>query len=200
MNERIRRGVWAGLCVLGIGVSGAAAQSPAVPATLEIPPDHSLFLVGHAIGTQNYICLPSDKGVAAWRFLGPQATLFEPATTGVGEQIATHFLSANPLEGGLARPTWQHSEDTSRVWGRAVASSTDPAYVEANAIPWLLVQAVGASSGPTGGTGLSATSYIQRVNTSGGVAPASGCSKSRDIGSLALVPYATDYYFYRANQ
>jgi hypothetical protein len=199
MNGRTRRGVWTGLCVLGIGVSSAAAQ-PAVPANLEVPAGHSVFLVGHAIGTQNYICLPSDKAVAAWRFLAPQATLFVPATTGVGPQITTHFLSANPLEGGLARPTWQDSEDTSRVWGRAAASSTDPAYVDANAIPWLLVQRVGGSAGQSGAAGLAATTYIQRVNTSGGVAPADGCGKNRDIGALALVPYTTDYYFYRANQ
>ena len=68
MNGRIRRGLWAGLCVLGIGVSSAAAQ-PAVPANLEVPAGHSVFLVGHASGTQNYICLPSDRSVAAWRFL-----------------------------------------------------------------------------------------------------------------------------------
>ena len=51
MNGRIRRGLWAGLCVLGIGVSSAAAQ-PAVPANLEVPAGHSVFLVGHASGTQ----------------------------------------------------------------------------------------------------------------------------------------------------
>lgn len=197
MNGRIRRGLWTGLGVLGIGVSSAAAQ-PAVPANLEVPAGHSVFLVGHAIGTQNYICLPSDKGVAAWRFLAPQATLFEPGTTGVGDQITTHFLSANPLD-GVARPTWQHSGDTSRVWARALASSTDSAYVEAHAIPWLLLQAVTASTGPTQGDALAGTTYIQRVNTSGGVSPAEGCSKHREIGALALVPYTTDYYFYRAN-
>ena len=40
------------------------------------------------------------------------------------------------------------------------------------------------------------TTYIHRVNTSGGVAPATGCSKLRDLGKKAFVPYTADYYFY----
>jgi hypothetical protein len=196
------------LCVaivsgLGIGVTAAGAQPPTeppqVPANLSVPADHYLYLVAHAIGTQNYMCLPTDKNVA-WRFLAPQATLFVPAQANVGQQVATHFLSANPLEDGLARPTWQHSVDTSRVWGRAAASSVDPNYVAPGAIPWLLVQVTGASLGPTGGSLLTATTYIHRVHTAGGVAPSTGCAKSRDVGALAMVPYETDYYFYRANQ
>ena len=113
-------------------------------------------------------------------------------------QIATHFLSANPAEGGIARPTWQASFDTSAVWGKAIADSTDPMFVAAGAIPWLLVQVVGAQSGPTGGSALMATTYIQRVNTSGGVMPSSGCDASA-FGKVALVPYTTDYFFYRAD-
>ena len=53
-------------------------------------------------------------------------------------------------------------------------SSTDPAFVEPGAIPWLLVTKVGVQNGPTGGDWLSATTFIQRVNTHGGLAPATG--------------------------
>jgi hypothetical protein len=63
----------------------------------------------------------------------------------------------------------------------------------------LLVEIVGSQSGPTGGDLLTPTTYIQRVNTSGGVAPGTGCSQATD-GSTVLVPYTTDYYFYKANQ
>jgi hypothetical protein len=45
---------------------------------------------------------------------------------------------------------------------------------------------------------LTATTFIQRVNTSGGVAPSTGCAASTDVGKQAFVPYTTDYYFYRA--
>ena len=65
-----------------------------------------------------------------------------------GEQIITHFLSPNPDEGDLPRATWQHSRDTSRIWGNVVASSSDPSFVRRGAIPWLLLEVVGAEPGP----------------------------------------------------
>jgi hypothetical protein len=188
--------------VLGIGVTVAAAQPhidpPQVPSNLVVQGNHYVYLATHAIGTQNYMCLPTDRS-PAWRLVGPQATLFVPINSNQGQQVITHFLSANPVEDDLARPTWQHSIDTSRVWGRAAASSVDPNYVAPDAIPWLLVQATGAAIGPSGGSLLTATTYIHRVNTVGGVAPSTGCTKSRDVGTFAMVPYETDYYFYRAN-
>jgi hypothetical protein len=149
------------------------------------------------LGTQNYVCLPLKKG-SHWVFLGPQATLFRTVGGSITDQITTHFLSANPVEGGTARPTWQDSFDSSRVWGRVRASSIDPSYVEAGAIPWLLVEASGAALGPTGGRTLAQTTFIHRLNTSGGVAPATGCGETSNVGAVALVPYTTEYYFYRA--
>ena len=75
----------------------------------------------------------------------------------------------------------------------------DPNYVAEGAIPWLRLEATGAMTGPSGGTLLTGTTYIHRVNTHAGVAPSTGCTKSKDIGTLAMVPYETDYYFYRVN-
>lgn len=86
---------------------------PPVPATIAAPPDSKAFFEGHAVGTQNYICLPSAAGVA-WTLFGPQATLFDDH----GKQVITHFLSPNPIESGTARATWQHSRDTSRLGPR----------------------------------------------------------------------------------
>jgi len=134
-----------------------------------------------------------------WKFLGPQATLFlaVPWIHGeVRQQVATHFLSSNPSEGGMARPTWQSSFDTSAVWGKAVADSTDPQYVAPGAIAWLLVQVVGSQQGMAGSSALAQTTFIQRVNTAGGVAPSTGCDQYA-YGKIALVPYSTDYLLFR---
>ena len=172
----------------------ANSGSQEVPPAIAVPAGNKPFLQGHAIGTQNYMCLPAatPAGVA-WTAVGPQATLF----AGNGRQIITHFLSPNPEEAGLPRATWQHSRDTSSVWAIAIASSSDPAYVEPGAIPWLLLRSVGAAEGPSGGDLLAQTTYLHRVNTVGGVAPASGCGGSADIGKRAFVPYEADYVFYR---
>jgi hypothetical protein len=39
------------------------------------------------------------------------------------------------------------------------------------------------------------TTYIQRVNTKGGLAPT---APGTSIGAIAEVPYTAEYYFYRA--
>jgi hypothetical protein len=113
--------------------------------------------------------------------------------------VTTHFLSANASEGGFARPTWQHSVDSSRVWARVRASSSDPNFVQAGAIAWLLLETAGVATGPADGGVLAQTTFIQRLSTSGGVAPSTGCRDATDAGVLALVPYSTDYFFYRAS-
>lgn len=165
---------------------------PAVPANLVAPVGTKAFLEGHAIGTQNYMCLPTATGFA-WTFYGPQATLFNDE----GKQITTHFLSANSYEAGALRATWQHSRDTSAAWAAAIQTSTDPMFVAPGAIPWLLLQVFGAQEGPDGGDKLSSVLYIQRVHTSGGVVPSTGCAATTDIGKRSLVPYQADYVFYK---
>jgi hypothetical protein len=183
------------LCVLAVALPGTAAAQvnvPAVPAKLQVEAGYTPYLIAHAEGTQNYICLLTKSGFA-WTFLGPQATLFD----GAEQQITTHYLSPNPVESGAARATWQHSADSSAVWAGAIADSTDPAFVAPNSIPWLLLRVVGDQPGPTGGATLVGTAFIQRVNTSGGIAPAAGCKSVKDVGTKALVPYSTDYVFYR---
>ena len=47
---------------------------------------------------------------------------------------------------------------------------------------------------------LTTTTFIQRLNTSGGIAPATGCTSPADVGKSAFVPYTTDYYFYKATR
>jgi Protein of unknown function (DUF3455) len=160
--------------------------------------------VGHAVGTQNYVCLPSGSGFA-WTLFTPEAILFN----GARKQIITHFFSPNPnpldpntnprvVAEGAIRAAWRHSRDSSTVWGQVKQgdSSSDPAFVAPGAIAWLLVTVVGVQDGPKGGDALSDTTFIHRVNTSGGLAPSTGCASSADVGRQAFVPYTADYFFY----
>ena len=184
------------LCVAALGCAvpaSAAPADPVLPAKL-VPEDATPYLRTHALGTQNYVCLATGSGLA-WRFAGPQATLFV-TVVGFEQQVTTHFLSPNPEEASLARATWQGSFDSSRVWAKAAQVVDDPAIIGAGNIPWLLLQRVGSSRGPTGGSLLSQASFIQRIHTAGGVAPATGCTQSTDVGALVLVPYSTDYVFF----
>jgi hypothetical protein len=179
-----------------LGPSPAAAtggkdRPPDVPREIEIPEGHVPFLVARAAGTQNYMCLRL-QGVAQWAPIGPQATLFD----GADRQILTHFLSLNPLEPGTARATWQDSRDTSTVWALVEAGSSDPAFVEPGAVAWLRLRVVGRAESPTGGHRLTRTTFIHRVDTTGGQAPSTGCSQDDDLNNRAFVPYTADYVFY----
>jgi hypothetical protein len=164
---------------------------PPVPANIKIPPGNSPFLLGHAVGTQNYICLPAGTGFQ-FRLFTPRATLFN----GIEKQLTTHYFSPNPSEGGTVRAAWEHSRDSSIVWGRVVPG--DSATVDPRSIDWLRVTVTGVEEGPTGGDTLTRTTFIHRVNTRGGLAPTTGCTSLADVGAQAFVPYTADYIFYTA--
>jgi hypothetical protein len=171
---------------------------PAVPPDIRVEAGNRAFLKGHGVGTQNYICLPCpnpttpaaacpDASGFAWLLFTPEATLFNDH----GKQLTTHFFSPNPAEDGTVRATWQDSRDSSIVWGGRAISAPVP-----DAIPWLLLPMAGTQEGPTGGDTLTATTFIQRVNTLGGVAPSDGCAQLTDVGAKAFVSYEADYFFY----
>jgi hypothetical protein len=185
----------AGACValLSTSLDARAVKPPPVPADLEVDAGYKAFRIDHAVGTQNYMCLPSGEAFA-WTPIGPQATLFNPSSD---RQSATHYLSANPDEEGAFRPTWQDSRDTSAIWGAVVEDSTDPAFVDPDAVAWLLLRVVGKAAGPTGGIRLARSQYIQRVNTVGGKPPVKPCTED-NLGERIFVPYETDYVFYKA--
>ena len=168
------------------GVSAAGADDftpPRVPDLLEVEDGNVVFLVGHGFGTQNYVCAPSTTSVTgvAFSLFTPQATLFDDA----GGQLTTHFFSPNsdprvgPPEAGTIRATWEDSRDTSRVWAAVLQQSLDRHFVRIDAVAWLLLKTAGVAAGPTGGNRLTKTTFIQRVNTVGGLAPGTGCSTSR---------------------
>src|SRR5437867_8992133 len=126
-TARTRR-LFAAALMLGCAfstVTNAAAQrvTPPTTPTLITPPEgNTAFLLGHALGTQGYVCLPKGTG-ASWTVNNarPEATLFT-SFFGRDVQIITHFLSPDanpnkfapyPLPFGSA--TWQSSIDSSNV-------------------------------------------------------------------------------------
>ena len=153
-----------------------AQTTPTVPAAIAVPPGNVLYLVGHARGFQIYQCQAQGSGFA-WVLLRPLAGLVDDN----GRPIAAHY-------GG---PSWT-ARDSSTVVGARVASAPAPG---GNAIPWLLLSAA-STSGRPGGT-FTNTTYIQRINTTGGLAPSGGCDAAH-VGVTVPVYYTADYYFYRA--
>jgi hypothetical protein len=207
MLDNLRRLITATVIVISIQSSAVIGQSlsekASTPPEIQVPAGNKVFLKAQALGSQNYMCQSAETGFF-WKFIGPQATLFVNLQWPTGQmlqQIATHFLSPNPFENpNVPRPTWQSSADTSTVWAKAIASTTDPQYVGPGAIPWLLLQVTGARSGPAGGSLLAQTTYIQRLNTSAGSMPTTGCSDAAQVGNIVYMWYMADYYFYKAER
>ena len=182
------------LAVSALALAADRIVPPAVPTDIEVPAGAKPVLVGHAIGTQNFICAPTAGGSGVeWRFIGPQATLFDDSL----QQTGTHYQSRNPLQNDAIQATWQDSGDTSAVWAKRRDGSIDPAYVAPDAIEWLLLDVTGQQVGPTGGTKLTPSLLIQRVNTVGGVKPPATDCTPATLNTRKLVPYEADYYFYK---
>lgn len=186
VDERVGRsgkaGVLMALVIVGSWALGGTAfglSAPPVPAAIAVPAGHVAFLAGHATGFQVYQCQAAN-GAHAWTLVTPLAGLTDER----GALTILHF----------AGPTWQARADGSKVVGARVAGVAAPI---PNAIPWLLVSRVSSTGGPRGST-LTPTTFIQRINTTGGVAPpAAGCGAAQ-AGTTASVPYTADYYFFRA--
>jgi uncharacterized protein DUF3455 len=207
-TARVRRLLAAVLvlaCAFGT-VTHAAAQTvtpPTTPAEITPPEGNTAFAVGHAFGTQGYICLPTSTGGTSWTIFNarPEATLFAKVF-GQDVQIITHFLSPDNSPEKVARATWQSSFDTSKVWAQkahGITAGSDAASCpNTGAIDCLLLQSTGTQPGPTGGKFLTKTTFIQRLNTRGGSAPAdnAGCLSAGDVGHQLLVPYTADYFFF----
>jgi hypothetical protein len=145
-----------------------------VPAALDPPETATLALALPADGVQVYACGSAKPGAApAWSLEAPHALL------GAGNDISgIHF--AGPLWQGL---------DGSAVKGAKLAAADAP---DAHAIPWLLLSGTPAAAGS-----FASLTFIQRLDTVGGKAPAAGCDAGH-VGAKALVPYKAKYYFYRS--
>ena len=182
MKHRMNRLLLAGvLAVAAAGSLTAAAQAgPAAPQLPEgldpVPAGHKVFLVGHATGVQIYRCTVTGDA-HAWGFVAPRAELYDNQ----GKLLTTHY-------GG---PTWE-ARDGSTV----KAARVDGVTVDPDAIPWLLLQAIPQPAGSDGDR-LTGTTYIQRLNTTGGVAPAASECNADTLGDVVEVPYTADYYFWK---
>jgi hypothetical protein len=139
--------------------------------SLRVPQGNRLAFHTYAVGVQVY----RWNGIS-WVFVEPVATLFADAN--YHGKIGIHYIG----------PTWESNSGS-----KVVASRIDGCTPDATAIPWLLLQATS-----TEGPGIfNSITYIQRVNTTGGLAPtAPGLS----VGAVAQVPYTAEYYFYRASR
>jgi Protein of unknown function (DUF3455) len=204
MNHPLPAFLASASCVLAVAChdSGPAASAPPAagdcpPSWLDPPPVEpaiaaplgTVHVVLHAkaSGTQNYTCAQTgaDAGSVAapgyaWKFAGPEASLADCR----GAPLGRHFAS----EAGASAPQWQ-TDDGAFIVGHKVAASTPDG--GAPAVPWLLLTTERA-----GGAGpLREATYVQRIDTAGGVAPTIACDAS-NAGVTRKVPYTADYYFY----
>jgi hypothetical protein len=141
---------------------------PAACGKIAVAEGNKLAFHAYAVGVQVY-----RWNGSGWDFVEPVANLYADAN--YRGKVGSHF----------AGPTWE-SDSGSQV--RGAKEQEYPG--ESGNIPWLLLGKV-SSKGP----GIfKSVSFIQRVNTVGGVKPA-------DMGSYAgeprRVPYTAEYYFYR---
>lgn len=170
MSRRIRKIVVglpvAVIAALGVGVvvpASATHGHPSVPENLKVPAGNKLVALLHARGVQTYQCASN-----ALTFVQPDAIL-----TDRGRPEILHTKG----------PVWTSAVDGSSVTGASVASSPVP-----NAIPELLLK----SAGNRGPGKLANVTFIQRLKTTGGVAPSGSCTE----GATTSVPYTADYAFY----
>ncbi len=68
--------------------------------------------------------------------------------------------------------------------------------VDATAIDWLLLSAASTAPGPDGDR-LVKTTYIQRIDTTGGRTPTATDCNATTAGTEVEVPYTADYYFWK---
>ena len=152
----------------------SAAMNASLPEAVRVPVGQKALMTQRGVGELTYECR-AKKDMASqfeWAFVAPVATLMNADRKAVGKYYAG--------------PTWE-SMDGSKVTGKQVAVS--PA--AAGNIPLQLVKADAA----LGEGAMKGVSYIQRVNTLGGVAPAANCDAGL-ASQRKTVPYEADYVFY----
>ena len=161
------------LAVLTLAAPGMARadQTPELPVgceTLNPEAGNRLSSRVYALGVQIYRWSGTN-----WAFIAPEATLYSDPC--YEDPVGTHY----------AGPTWEANDGS---WVKA--TRVDGCTPYRGAIPWLLLK----MSSNSGNGVFGRVTFIQRVNTIGGAAPAEA---GAFIGDEARVPYTTEYYFYR---
>jgi hypothetical protein len=178
-NIKVKRVIWlvlllaVALAPIPTARANSGNRGPDLPTplcdNLQVPPGNKVAFHVYALGVQVY-----RWNGTSWGFVEPVANLF--ADDNYRGKVGTHY----------AGPTWESNSGSKVVASRVAACTPDP-----TAIPWLLLQTV-SNDGP----GIfSSVTYVQRVNTMGGLAPT---APGPYVGAEAKVPYTTEYYFYRS--
>jgi len=157
-----------------VGLSGCVSEFD-VPRGMPLPIGEKVMLHTYARGVQIYACETNAlaPGNLVWRLKAPEATLYDSC----GKIIGSHY----------AGPTWELDCDGSKISGEEVQRMPSP---DSTAIPWLLVKA----KSPEGTGQLQRVTYIQRVNTTGGLGPIEAPTQ---VGQEVRSRYTAEYYFYR---
>ncbi|MDB5839089.1 MAG: hypothetical protein JWQ23_1041 [Herminiimonas sp.] len=147
-----------------------------LPSAVQVPPGNKVAMETVGVGQITYECrAKASAGQFEWVFVGPDARLNDRS----GVQVGKYY-------GPPA--TWE-SNDGSKLTAVQVAVAPGAP----GAIPLQLVKGNPAM----GNGGMQGVSYIQRVKTNGGVAPAMPC-EAGNAGARQMVPYSADYIFYKA--
>jgi hypothetical protein len=170
-------------CTAEVGEEAIASQeeafssgcAPTVPPALAVPAGNKLAFHLDAIGTQNYRCQEGPTGFA-WVFVAPEAKLLN----GGGRVVGKHYVG----------PTWEAKDGSTVVGAKLAGVVSDP-----TSIPWLLL----AAASHTGNGRMSEVTFIQRLDTVGGLAPTTGCDAT-SAGSETKIDYAATYFFYEAGE
>jgi Protein of unknown function (DUF3455) len=147
-------------------------ELPSICSSIQVEAGHTVLRQAFATGVQIY-----RWSGTAWVFVEPAAGLFADAS--YHGKIGIHYRG----------PTWESNSGSIVVAARVLGTGCSP---DPNAIAWLLLKKVS-----TDGPGIfSNVTFIQRVNTTGGMPPS---TDGTTVGQLAEVPYTAEYYFYRAS-
>jgi hypothetical protein len=148
-----------------------------LPAALQVPAGNRVALETVGVGDITYQCSARKDmaGQFEWVFVGPDARLMDRG----GKQVGKYY-------GPPA--TWE-AMDGSRLTATQLAVAPH----QAGSIPLQLVKGNPA----TGAGAMQGVTYIQRVATMGGVAPATPCAAG-NLGAKQGVKYQADYIFYKA--
>lgn len=157
-----------GVATLGDVSDGNRLPDLSACPTLAAPAGSTLLLHAFGIGFQVY-----HWNGTSWGAPTPSATIY--ADAGGNGQVATHF----------AGPSWESNSGSTVVGTVLNRCTVDPASIQ-----WLSLTAV-----PSGNGLFAGVTFIQRLNTAGGLAPATA---GTTIGQEARVPYTADYLFYDA--
>ena len=160
--------------------AATTASTPAAPSAFPDPLNEQKSLEVGAKGVQIYTCGPKKDSPEQfeWSLKAPEAEL----TDSKGYKVGKHYGSPDG-------PVWE-SSDGSKVVGDRSKAQSKPA---PDSIPWLMLPAKS-----TAGKGVfGAVKSIQRLNTTGGKAPETGCDKA-NAGKEVRVDYTAAYYFYIA--